>query len=274
MMGRLTPQLLASMEIEHRLLAPNDDSFKQGLQDASQYIQTHHRCFAMLIERGTIALSQKSRGATPQTPRLQNNEACVPTHRNHSKTPPTRMSSIETILENIDSATAIISSTGMCSRELSTLNDADNNFYMVGSMGHASAIGLGVALNWHGRVVVLDGDGAALMKLGNLASIGAYHPQRLTHIVFDNHAYDSTGGQNTISHNVDFAAVAMACGYAASHSTGSLASLAEALTAADNTTGPTLIHHKIAPGSHSNPQRPKLSLPELACRFQAYLQRP
>ena len=65
--------------------------------------------------------------------------------------------------------------------------------------------GLGVALNSTKRVVVLDGDGAALMKMGTLATVGAYGPENLIHIVLDNGTYDSTGGQPTVSASVDFA---------------------------------------------------------------------
>ena len=81
-------------------------------------------------------------------------------------------------------------------------------------MGCASAMGLGVALNTARPVVVLDGDGAALMKMGSLATIGAQAPANLVHVVLDNGVHDSTGGQATVSPIVDFAGVALACGYA------------------------------------------------------------
>src|SRR5258708_9350436 len=80
-------------------------------------------------------------------------------------------------------------------------------------MGCASGMGLGVALNSKRKVVVVDGDGAALMKLGTLATIGAYAPGNLVHLLLDNGVHDSTGGQATVSPHVDFAAVALASGY-------------------------------------------------------------
>src|SRR5690606_11752464 len=85
--------------------------------------------------------------------------------------------------------------------------------YQVGSMGGCSAMGLGVALNVDNPVVVLDGDGAALMKMGNLATIGARQPKNLIHVILDNETYVSTGGQATVAPGVDFAGVALACGY-------------------------------------------------------------
>src|SRR6185436_2939180 len=112
-------------------------------------------------------------------------------------------------------AAAVVSTTGKLSRELCELDDRDharrNRFYMVGSMGCAAGFGLGVARGRPERsVVVLDGDGALLMKLGTLATIGGYAPSNLHHVVFDNASYDSTGGQRTISPTVDLAAMALA----------------------------------------------------------------
>ena len=89
---------------------------------------------------------------------------------------------------------AVVATTGKCGRELFTLADRPQHLYQVGSMGCASAMGLGVALHTPRPVVVLDGDGAALMKLGNLATIGSRAPANLVHIVLDNGVHDSTGG--------------------------------------------------------------------------------
>ena len=108
---------------------------------------------------------------------------------------------------------AVVATTGKTGRELFTLADRAQQLYQVGSMGCASAMGLGIALNTARPVVVLDGDGAALMKLGTLATIGAQAPDNLIHVLLDNGVHDSTGGQATVSPNVDFAAVAQACGY-------------------------------------------------------------
>ena len=97
----------------------------------------------------------------------------------------------------------MIATTGMTGRELFAIADKPRNLYQVGSMGCAAPMGLGVALNVEGPVVVLDGDGAALMKMGALATIGAYRPENLIHVVLDNGTYDSTGGQPTVSPSVD-----------------------------------------------------------------------
>jgi sulfopyruvate decarboxylase subunit beta len=104
---------------------------------------------------------------------------------------------------------------GFPSREAFRLKDRPMNFYMIGSMGVASAIGLGVALaKPDKKVVVLDGDGNVLMGMGTLASIGALAPRNLIHVVFDNEVYGSTGNQPTLSRIVHLDRMAKAAGYA------------------------------------------------------------
>ena len=139
------------------------------------------------------------------------------------------MEVLERFLGLVSPAAAVVATTGKCGRELYTLADRPQHLYQVGSMGCASAMGLGVALHTPRPVVVLDGDGAALMKLGNLATIGSRAPANLVHVVLDNGVHDSTGGQATVSPNVDFAGVALACGYASGASADSLAGFERAL---------------------------------------------
>ena len=104
---------------------------------------------------------------------------------------------------------SIISANGFISRDLFEINDKNSNFYMIGSMGLASSIGLGLALkNPKKRFFIFDGDGNVLMNLGSLATIGATKPKNLVHIVFDNSLHESTGGQPTISKKIDIHSVA------------------------------------------------------------------
>jgi phosphonopyruvate decarboxylase/sulfopyruvate decarboxylase subunit beta len=108
----------------------------------------------------------------------------------------------------------VVHANGFISRESFNFSDRPGNFYMIGSMGLASSIALGVALNRPDRrVVVFDGDGNVLMNLGSLALIGATQPPNLLHVVFDNEAYGSTGNQRTISAQVELAEIARASGY-------------------------------------------------------------
>ena len=109
---------------------------------------------------------------------------------------------------------SIISANGFISRDLFEINDRSSNFYMIGSMGLASSIGLGLALkNPKKRFFIFDGDGNVLMNLGSLATIGATKPKNLVHIVFDNSSHESTGGQPTISKKVDIYSIARTLKY-------------------------------------------------------------
>ena len=108
----------------------------------------------------------------------------------------------------------IISANGFMSRDLFEVNDKESNFYMIGSMGLASSIGLGIALkNPKKQIFVFDGDGNILMNLGSLVTIGSLKPKNLVHIVFDNSSHESTGGQPTNSSQINLAKIAKAVNY-------------------------------------------------------------
>ena len=127
------------------------------------------------------------------------------------------------------------------------------------------------SLNTRRKMVVIDGDGAALMKLGTLATIGAYAPGNLVHLLLDNGVHDSTGGQATVSPHVDFAAVALACGYRQALSCDSIAGFDTALREALAAEGPAFAHMRIAPGSLEKLGRPTIKPHEVARRFQSFL---
>ncbi len=125
-----------------------------------------------------------------------------------------RYLAIEKVLEHVRPADLVLSTTGMISREVFVTGDRTGNFYMLGSMGLLSSFGLGLALLApEQRVFVLEGDGSALMSLGTVPLIGAEGPRNLTHIILDNEAYESTGGQPSISSGFDLTRVAEGAGY-------------------------------------------------------------
>ncbi len=175
-------------------------------------------------------------------------------------------------------ALAVVSTTGKTSRELYELDDQDhsktNRFYMVGSMGCAAGFGLGVSRGQAGRrVVVIDGDGSLLMKLGSLATIGHVAPLNLHHLVLDNGAHDSTGGQPTASPTVDLATVALACGYRYAETVEDGEQLVEALERHLRMAGPTLLRMLIRTGARKDLGRPKLAPQAVWTRFAHFLQR-
>lgn len=126
---------------------------------------------------------------------------------------PSRALAIKSVLELLTDQPVIICN-GFPSREAFKVLDRPTHFYMIGSMGVAPAIGLGVALaKPDKKVVVLDGDGNVLMNLGTLATVGALKPKNFVHVVFDNEVYGSTGNQPTISRTVRLEHVAKSSGY-------------------------------------------------------------
>lgn len=140
----------------------------------------------------------------------------------------------------------VVTANGWISREACAAHDRPENFYMLGSMGLASSIGLGLALtNPDRRVVVLDGDGNLLMALGTLAMIAGQRPANLIHVVLDNEIYGSTGGQASLSAQVGLDALAEAAGYAqVRRISGALdAGVLDELLAAE---GPSFLLFKVA----------------------------
>jgi thiamine pyrophosphate-dependent acetolactate synthase large subunit-like protein len=126
----------------------------------------------------------------------------------------TRYEALQPILAHLPNDDLALFTTGMISREAFNIRDRAENFYMIGSMGLLNALGLGLALQSPARTIwVIEGDGSALMSLGTLPLIATCQPRNLIHVVLDNEAYESTGGQPTISSTVDLAALAKAAGY-------------------------------------------------------------
>jgi len=120
---------------------------------------------------------------------------------------------IEEILSHLNDRDIALFTTGMTSREAFHIKDRETNFYIIGSMGLVSSVGLGIALNTDKKVVIFDGDGSILMDMGTMAMVASQRPSNLVHIVFDNESYQSTGGQPTISKDIDLFSVASAIGY-------------------------------------------------------------
>ncbi len=124
-----------------------------------------------------------------------------------------RIDVMKMISENIGNS-VIVSANGFISRDLHYVNEKPSNFYMIGSMGLASSIGLGIALkNPKRRIYVFDGDGNILMNLGSLTTIGTKKPKNFIHIIFDNSVHESTGGQPTNSKNIKIEEIAKATNY-------------------------------------------------------------
>lgn len=197
----------------------------------------------------------------------------VPEQKPLGPHPMSRADAIELVVSTFQGQKhVIVCTTGKASRELESKHDQDANLYMVGSMGCAPSIGLGIAMgNPSQRVIVLDGDGALMMRLEAMIAIGRSRPPNLLHIVLDNASHDSTGGQPTGSTNVDFAAIAIACGYRSATDVSSSADLSAHLE--ENLSQPECSFIRVRVSSCTDPhlRRPSVGPIENAARFRRKL---
>ncbi len=181
-----------------------------------------------------------------------------------------RLEALRAIRARLDREDLVITTTGMTSREWFALGDREANFYMMGSMGCAPAIGLGVALERaQRRVVVIDGDGALLMKLGSAATIGHYAPPGLLHVLLDNGTYETTGGQPTVSPTVAFADVARGVGYRRATTVRSADELADVVGSFRVGEGPSFCSLQVLSGHMDGVPRVGPSPQEIRDRFRA-----
>lgn len=279
LMGKVTQALLRTIEVEQGLF-PHDAAGIGPALDAAGAVMDAGGVYAMVMRDGSVAPAALDEPPAAPPPPGQRFD-----HARHGGRP-TRVAVLERLLAEIPDAAAVVATTGKSGRELFTLADREQHLYQVGSMGGASGMGLGIALNTARPVVVVDGDGAALMKLGSFATIGAQAPAGLVHVLLDNGVHDSTGGQATVSASVDFAGVALACGYRAAMVCDDVAGFGQAFRAALGIAGakggakagakggPVLLHVRIRPGSMAVLGRPTVAPHEVARRFKAFLARP
>lgn len=265
LMGQITASMLDLMRIPHHTFPRKVDEIETTLGTAAQKMASSESPFALIMGKGSV-LDEKLGVAPAVAP-----GDCVVEDMCRGGALPPRHQILRHILAVAPAEAAIIATTGKCGRELFTLEDRPQQLYVVGSMGSASGMALGIAMNSERPIVVVDGDGAALMKLGTMATIGAYAPKNLIHLILDNGVHDSTGGQATVSASVDFAGMAQACGYARASTCDDPAGFADRFARTFESEGPHLIHVRIAPGSMPKLGRPNIAPRDVARRFQEFL---
>jgi phosphonopyruvate decarboxylase len=268
LMGKITSALLDEIGVPNEPFPSQPGDIAPALARAFAAMAQNDLPYAFIMAKGSVAPETLEEAPARAPPGGTLSDLATGGAR------PSRDAVLELLLAIIPDSAAIVVTTGKSGRELFTIADREQHLYQVGSMGGASAMGLGVALNASRPVVVLDGDGAALMKLGNFATIGAWAPENLLHILIDNGVHDSTGGQATVSAGVDFARIALACGYAGAATTDHLAGFERAFLAALDAKGPRLIHIRVRPGSMKRLGRPTVPPDAVARRFKAFLRKP
>jgi phosphonopyruvate decarboxylase len=218
LMGPITPKMLETIEIPWELFPSEIDAIGPALDRATAYMDETGRPYALVMQKGTVAPYALKAGAGMAARALPAGLASLEPLRLAPGARASRQEALREVIAHTPAgSTAVLATTGFCGRELYAIDDRPNQLYMVGSMGCVVPLALGVALARPDlRVVALDGDGAALMRMGAFATVGAYGPPNLQHLLLDNGVHDSTGGQATVSTHVSFAQIAAACGYASS----------------------------------------------------------
>jgi phosphonopyruvate decarboxylase len=267
LMGRITGRLFDTMELPWEPFPTAPDAIAPVLERADLHMARERRPYGLVMQKGTVAPHALRRGWRP---RLAKSKA-GPVYDYCGRERPSRSEVLSHVLAHAPENAVLIATTGYTGRELYALADRPNHLYMVGSMGCASSLGLGLALarpDLH--VVVLDGDGAALMRMGNLATLGAYGGANLTHLVLDNEAHDSTGAQSTVSAGIDFAGIAESCGYGVT-AAGDHLGVIEAPVAAEAHGRARLAQIKIRTGTREDLPRPALSPTQVLDRLMAHI---
>jgi phosphonopyruvate decarboxylase len=274
LMGPITPALLDLMEIPWELFPNECDAVGPALDRATAYMDESGRPYALLMQKGSVAAYELEAAAAPGSsgPAFPPQAAAlIDPARRHLKARATRREALQIVVARTSSATtAVLASTGFCGRELYAIDDRPNHFYMVGSMGCVVQLALGLALARPDlRVIALDGDGAALMRMGSFATVGAYGPSNLQHLVLDNGAHDSTGGQATVSPHLSFAGIAAACGYREALETDDLERIAAWLESPPQT-GPRFARLLMQSGAPADLPRPSVTPVEVKTRLMRH----
>lgn len=244
--GKVTTGLLNVMGIDYTVLSKEEDKAGAQIKKAVAYMQTTGQCYALVIEKDTFD------AYTLQN--VESNELTM-----------SREEAIQTVAAALGEKDVIVSTTGMISRELFEYRAAmhqghERDFLTVGSMGHASQIALGIALEKQDRRVwCFDGDGASIMHMGSMAIVATKAQGNYIHVVFNNGAHDSVGGQPTVGLKIDLPAVAKAVGYPHVFSVSTMGELEALLSSSISrlpSSGPVFIEVKVKKGNRKDLGRP------------------
>lgn len=259
-MGAIQNDLLKALDIPFTELPTDPAAMSAAVVKAVQTAREQQRPYALVVKKDTFAKYKLMLKTVDQV------------------LPLTREAAISQVLLSLPTEAVVVSTTGKASREIFELREQAGqghaqDFLTVGSMGHASSIAFGIALAQNNRPVwCLDGDGAAIMHLGSMAVIGQRQPKNLYHIILNNFAHESVGGQPTAANTVDFLAVAKACGYQTAIRVSTADELATALANLAAQPAPVLLEIRCALGARENLGRPTTTPQQNKQAFMEFLQ--
>lgn len=257
-MGKITTDLLDILNIPYTILSNNWEQVETEIGAILEKIKNKQSPHALVIKKGTFNPRN-----IPETDEI--------------KYTLTREQALESVLPLLTDEDIVVSTTGKLSRELFELREKrkeghERDFLTVGSMGYASQIALGIANEKKDRkVYCFDGDGAILMHLGGMTTVGDMKPSNYVHILFNNGRHDSVGGQKTVGFSVDFCTIARAVGYNSAIMIDSKKSLQEGIVNTKSMTGPHFIEIRIKDGSRDNLGRPTISPKQNKAQFMKFL---
>jgi phosphonopyruvate decarboxylase len=272
LMGAITTKMLETMNVAWDWFPREQAEIAPAIEKAVSHMTKTGLPFCLVMKKDSVAphkLATKAvvRGSAIETSTTASTGTGTSTSTGGR---PSREEALRAVQSAVEPRDIVIATTGFTGRELYACEDRHNQLYVVGSMGCASSIGLGLA--WarpDRRVVVLDGDGAMLMRLGALATLAYEQPKNLLHVLLDNEAHESTGGQSTVSHSMDLPGVARACGYTSVTTAANAADL-EALVR-DRRPGLRFVALKTRHGVPDDLPRPKVTPREVAGRIRNVL---
>ena len=258
--GKIQIELLETMNIPYEIISGDDDKFKIKISSIVDIAKNNSKAAVLLIKKGTFE--------------RYSNEIQKSDDRGMK-----RETSLQVILENLDSNVIVVSTTGKTSREIFEIRENkghshQQDFLTVGSMGHCSSIALGIAIAKPDRkIVCIDGDGAMIMHMGILTTIAILKPKNFHHILLNNEVHDSVGGQDTAAKNVDLSKVVAAIGSSKIFKVENPLELKNSLREFMACDGPSFLEVKIQPGSRSDLGRPNVKPIENKESFMAFLDR-
>ncbi|MBO8132055.1 MAG: phosphonopyruvate decarboxylase [Candidatus Marinimicrobia bacterium] len=256
--GKITLKLLEVLEIPYSILPEDMEETSEEIKKAVKIIKLNKCPYAFVVRKGTFSQYQSSR----------NEELSYTLYREEA---------LKLIVDNLDPDDIIVSTTGKISRELFEYRELkrqghEKEFLTIGSMGHASQIALSIATEKSNRnVYCFDGDGALIMHMGALATVGAISPRNFKHIVFNNGAHDSVGGLQTVAFKINIPEIAKACGYRNVFSAETKKGIIKSLEKLKSIDGPSLLELKINKGARKNLGRPTIAPKQNKIDFMNFL---
>ena len=257
--GKVQLKLLDSIDIPYEIISKDDDQFDMKISNAVDTATKEYKPFAIIVKKGSFD-TYKSSSVTIDDKLM------------------TRENSLEIILNNLPENSIIVSTTGKTSREIFEIREREGqshnkDFLTVGSMGHCSSIALGIAIaKPEKKIICIDGDGALIMHMGSLSTVGKLKPTNFYHILINNQVHESVGGQATSAKFIDISALVKSNGYKNVLFSDHHEELTSQIVKLLNQSGPSFLEVFVKPGSRDNLGRPSIKPKDNKNAFMNFLQ--